>query len=279
MKQIRGRKALVTGAATGIGYRIAQQLGRRGVDLWLVDRDRAALARASQSLQDLGTEVIAESMDLTESGVIERAIERIGQHWGELHILVNNAGIGYYGPTRDMTVEQWDQILALNLHAPIRLIRSLLPLLEQQPSSHVANICSMFGLVTYRNQAAYQTTKFALVGLTQSLRIEYAGTGLGFSAICPGFVRDTEFFNTMYTPPGCGPRTPPRWIACVPQAVARRTIDAICRNRGIVIMTPLGRWAWFAHRLFPRFNDWLQYLGYGLGQRYRHGIRRTAQGR
>ena len=102
--------------------------------------------------------------------------------WGALHLLINNAGVCYYGKTREMTLAQWNRIMDINLQAPFRLIYSLLPMLGQQDSAHIANICSMYGLVTYRKQAAYQASKFALVRLTRSLRAEYAGTGLGLSA-------------------------------------------------------------------------------------------------
>ena len=137
-------------------------------------------------MQQPGVEIVADAVDLTDPDAIANSIDRINAQWGALHILINNAGACYYGPTRDMTDEQWDLILTLNLHAPIRLIRGLLPLLEQQPEAHVVNLCSIFGLFTYRKQAAYQTTKFGLVGLTRSLRVEYARDGAGIQCDLSG---------------------------------------------------------------------------------------------
>ena len=105
------------------------------------------------------------------------------------------AGVAYYGATLDMTAEQWERIMAVNLLAPIQLIRALLPTLIAQDEAHVVNVGSIFGLVPLRKGAAYQTSKFGLVGLSAALRAEY-GRDIGVTALCPGFVRCAPFAAT-----------------------------------------------------------------------------------
>lgn len=278
MRSLKGSKALVTGAAAGIGRAIMLALAREGCAVWGVDRDGEALAEAIEAAAALGVEVGSSVCDLGDSAAIETLTRDVIRDWPGLNLLVNNAGLTYYGPTHAMSDEQWQRILDVNLHAPIRLIRRLLPCLRGAEAAHVVNVCSMYGLVSYRKQAAYQATKFGLVGLTQSLRYEYAGTGLGFSAVCPGYVRDTRFFGSVMTPPDRRAKTPPRAVTCAPESVARAVVKAVRRDRGVVVLTPLARWQWAMTRWFPRGFDALQRWGYGhSARRKRRQARATTE--
>lgn len=257
MRVLRGRHALITGAAAGIGREIALELAREGCQLWLLDRNGDALEAVKRDLQQQwpGLEVVTQVCDLADPLQITQATQRIRSQWRRLHILVNNAGICYHGSTHAMTSQQWQSILAVNVEAPAQLIHELLPVLREQDEAHIVNICSMFGLVTFSKAAAYQMSKYALVGLSQALRTEYAHE-LGVSAICPGFVRGTAFFSTMHEPADRRKRKePPAWLCCSPQTVARRTVAAIRWNRGVVVITPLARLMWWGWRLCPWLLD------------------------
>src|ERR1700737_4775592 len=110
MQVIRGKKALVTGAASGIGRALALALAREGADLYLVDRDEAKLAATAREAQGLGVTVKTEVCDLTQASAITAMVQSALAGSGALNILVNNAGVAYYGATHDMTVEQWERI-------------------------------------------------------------------------------------------------------------------------------------------------------------------------
>lgn len=263
MKELRDKKALVTGAGVGIGRSIALALAHQGVNLWLLDCDIDSLEQTQKLCQSTGVEIVTDHCDLTDHIAIARTVATIKDQWKALHLLINNAGLCYYGKTRDMRMPQWELIQDVNIQAPFRLIHGLLPLLEEQDEAHVATICSMYGLVSYRKQAAYQASKFAMVGLMCSLRLEYAGTGLGFSAICPGYVRGTRFFDAMETPKYQKSQRPPAWITCSPETVAKRTLGAIRHNRAIVVITALARWQWLNQRFCPGLIDRLLRLGFG----------------
>ncbi len=269
MRVIRGRKALVTGAASGIGRALALALAREGAELFLIDRDEAGLADVTRAAQGLGVSVTARLCDLTQPAEITAAVAAVLAGGGALHILVNNAGVAYYGATLDMTAEQWERIMAVNLLAPMQLIRALLPTLIAQDEAHVVNVCSIFGLVPLRKGAAYQTSKFALVGLSAALRAEY-GRDIGVTALCPGFVR-TPLLETFATgAPGQRRHTIPPWLCASPEQVAAAAVRAIGRNKGLVVITPAARLLWWMARFSPGLLDWLTRQGWR--RRRRTGI-------
>jgi 3-oxoacyl-[acyl-carrier protein] reductase len=267
MQVIRGKKALVTGAASGIGRALALALAREGADLYLVDRDEVNLAAVAREARGLGVAVATQVCDLTQPSQISAAVRSVLS--GGVNILVNNAGVAYYGATHDMTVEQWDRLMAINLLAPIQLVRELMPALLAQDEAHILNICSIFGLVPLRKGAAYQTSKFGLVGLSAALRAEY-GRDLGVSALCPGFVR-TALLETFETgDPGRPRHVVPAWLCTSPEKVAAVAIRAIRRNRGMVVVTPAARLMWWLARFSPGLLDWLTRQGW-RGKRRKRG--------
>ena len=195
MREIRGKTALVTGAAAGIGRAIALQLAREGADLYLLDIDEPGLADVVSAIQREGVQALGHYCDVSQPAQISRCVDHLRQQWGGVDILVNNAGITYYGDTAQMTAEHCEQLLAINLHAPIHFTRELLPTLCQRPEAHVLNVASFFGLIGTRHLSAYTSSKFGVVGFSESLRAEYGRRGLGVTALCPGFV-DTRLFSS-----------------------------------------------------------------------------------
>ena len=191
MRIIRGKKALITGAASGIGRAIALALAQEGADVFLVDINEDGLADVAREIGRHGTKVVTATCDLSDPAQIEALTANLRRRWNGLNILVNNAGITYYGHTHLMTGAQWNRIMAVNLLAPIQLTHKLLPLLLTAGEAHILNVSSMFGLATWRKTAAYQTSKFGLVGFSAALRAEYCSDSFGVTALCPGFVRSS----------------------------------------------------------------------------------------
>jgi len=260
LKVIRGKKAVVTGAASGIGRSISLALAREGADLFLLDIDEEKLASVGEEVRTLGVGVISRLCDVAVAEQILEAVNALQDMWGEVDILVNNAGILYYGRTEEMSEEQWDRLLAVNLYAPIRFVHLLLPLLRQRPEAHILNVCSLAGLVPKRKLAAYQTTKFGLVGLSQSLRLEYSPKGVGVTALCPGLV-DTDLIDAGIERKWVTskPRTP-SFLSVSPDRIAARAVQAIRKNQGLVVVPAYARLLWLFVRLFPRFVDSLQHF-------------------
>ncbi len=252
MKIIRGKKALITGAASGIGRSIALALAREGADIFLLDNNTEKLARVVDEARARGTEIIGRECDVGRTNEIGASVEALKKTWGRLDILVNNAGVIYHGDTEKMTDAQWDRLIGINLHAPLLFIRRLLPLLLAQSEAHILNVCSIYGLVPKRKLAAYQMSKYALVGLSRSLRCEYSPAGLGVTALCPGLV-DTNLLAAARDSGWISRRFPfPSFLSMSPDRVAARAVRAIYKNIGVVVVCGHARFLWAAHRLWPR---------------------------
>ncbi len=261
MKIIRGKRALVTGAASGIGRGIALQLAREGTDLVLLDVDETSLRDTTENAREFGIEVSGLRCDLTQSEEISRTIAAVLDRWGSIDILVNNAGVAYYGPTEKMSSEQWDWLLGINLLAPIQITRELLPTLLARPEAHILNVCSISGLVAGGRFAAYHVSKFGLVGFSEALRAEYGRRGLGVTALCPGPVR-----TNLYRSAASGKKSkrvpePPAWLCASVETIARKAIRSIRKNRGMTLVTPMAHLLFNAKRFAPGFLDLLHHLG------------------
>lgn len=252
VRDFRGKQALITGAAGGIGRALATQLAQSGASLWLIDVDGKSLDELAAELRLITGEVRTSTIDLLQRDQINSLADEVNTRWRGLDLLINNAGVAFYGPTHQMTEAQWDRLLGINLLAPIHLTRQLMPALMSREGSHIANMCSVSGLVAGGRFNAYHTSKFGLVGFTEALRAEYGRTGLGVSAICPGPVQ-TNLYRDCQTGRGTQAPEPPGWLCASPERVAKLTLKAIRRNRRMVLITPL------AHLLFhmKKFAPWL----------------------
>lgn len=269
MRHIRGKRALVTGAASGIGRAIALALASEGSDVCLIDVDGAGLAEVTAEIELLGVRALPICCDVSKRDEIAAAVDELLLTWGGLEILVNNAGIVHYGPTEMMGEELWDRVLGTNLLAAIDFTRLLLPTLLRQQEAHLVNVSSMYGFFATRKAAAYHTTKYALLGLTESLRAEYSRQGIGVTAVCPGFVTTRLFAAGTTGMDDTSVRLPPAWICTTPENVARKTIRAIYRNHRLVLATPLAFAMYYLKRFAPGLLDWAQHWGKSRSTRKR----------
>src|SRR6202167_3762008 len=261
MRIIRGKKALVTGAASGIGRAIALALASEGADVFLVDINKDALAEVAREAGNHGVKVVTAVCDLSNPAQIEELGANLRRRWNGLNILVNNAGIAYYGHTHLMTGKQWQRIMAVNLLAPIRLVHELLPLLLVAEEAHILNVSSMFGLAKWRKTAADQTSKFGVFGFSDGLRAEYCSDTFGVTALCPGFVR-SSLLKAGETDNADRQLAVPNWICASAEQTAAKAIRAIRRNRGIVLVTPAAHFYWRLSRVFRGLVDWLTREGW-----------------
>jgi short-subunit dehydrogenase len=260
MKSIRAKRALITGAASGIGREIALRLALEGADVWLLDVDLDRLNEVVRDAEVCGVEAVAKRCDLSEPAEVSAAIAELITSWGSVDILVNNAGVAYYGPTEKMTSRQWDWVLAINLLAPIQITRELLPALLERPEAHVLNVCSVAGLVAGPRSAAYHVSKFGLVGFTESLRSEYGRRGIGVTALCPGPVQTNLYKSAVSGSKRKPVPVPPAWLSATPAHIAEVAVRAIQRNRRMVVITPIAHLLFNAKRFTPWFLDWLNHF-------------------
>jgi len=268
MRSIKDKIAVVTGGAGGLGRAIALRLAHERAHLHLVDIDRSALERTAAEIAGRGVTCDTSVCDLADAAAIDRLADSLLARHGRIDILVNNAGVAWYGPTTTMRPDQWDRLLAINLHAPIRLTTKLLPVLLAQPEAHVINMASIAGWVCGGRYAAYHVSKFGMVGFSEALRAEFGRQGLGVTAVCPGPVLTSLYKNAPCGNAGRETPSPPAWICTTPERVAEATVRAIYRNRAVTFVGYSARLLHYAKRFAP----WIFYLLHNIGRS--KGIRR-----
>lgn len=164
METLNQKRVLITGAARGLGRALALRLASEGTRLILVDCDAEKLCGTAGLVSDQATEVATFECDLTDSQRISETVAMIREQFQGIDVLINNAGVAWYGSAANMPAEEWDRVIAVNLLAPVQLIREFLPDLQAQPEAHILNVSSVYGLIATNRATAYHCTKFALVG-------------------------------------------------------------------------------------------------------------------
>ncbi len=259
MKHLKGKRCLLTGAASGIGRALALQLAREGVHLYLLDIDAAGLQSVVDECRALGVVAVGRQCDLAKPTQISAAIADLLARWQYIDLLVNNAGVAFYGPTENMTGAQWDWLISINLLAPLQITRELLRTLLARGDAHILNVCSISGVVAGGRFNAYHTSKFGLVGFTEALCAEYKRRGIGVTNLCPGPVA-----SNLYNRAASGRKdpvpNPPAWLCASPERVARRGVRGIKRNRRLVLVTPLARLLYWTKRISPSLLDNLNHI-------------------
>ena len=182
------KTAIVTGAGRGIGKAVALALAQEGAAVTLAARTDGELMELAHEIESLGGRALACATDVSDEKAVRRLVETAVASFGRLDIVVNNAGIGIYGPLTGMTVEQWDRAMAVNVRGPFLLCRESIPYLRLQERSCIVNISSVVGVKGYAGQSLYGASKHAVMGMSKALAKEVQSDGIRVHAVCPGGV-------------------------------------------------------------------------------------------
>ncbi len=185
---------MVTGGASGIGAAIAETFSKAGATVIILDRETAKAEAVAESLRQLGGKVESLPLDVVDENACAAVAEAVVRRWGQIDIVVNNAGIGHVGTILETAGNDLDRLYAVNVRGVFNLIKAVLPNMLTRRSGNIINLASIGGIVGIRDRLAYCTTKFAIVGMTKSLALDHALAGIRVNCICPGRV-ETPFVS------------------------------------------------------------------------------------
>lgn len=188
MGKLDGKVVLVTGGSKGIGKGIARAMAAEGANLVLAARDHEVLQRTASELAARGVEVLAVPTDVTDEGQVEALFAQTTDRFGQLDVLVNNAGAFDGGPLDELSTEVWDKVIAVNLRGPFLCTRAAMRIMKKQGGGRIINIGSISAQRVRPNSAPYSTSKHGLWGLTQSTALDGRDHGIVASCLHPGNV-------------------------------------------------------------------------------------------
>jgi len=190
MRELADRVAFITGGGSGIGLGLARVCADAGMKVVIADIRQDHLDEAVTALGLEESRVHAIRLDVSDRAAVARAAEETVRVFGKVHLLCNNAGVSIFGPMDQATSEDWDWVMGVNVNGVINGVLSFVPLLKSHgEGGHVLNTASMAGLIVGPGMGVYSASKFAVFGLTTSLRYDLAAHNIGVSVLCPGFVR------------------------------------------------------------------------------------------
>jgi short-subunit dehydrogenase len=255
MEQLKGKVVLLTGGSRGIGPIVAEALGKKGADIALAARSESGLQDVATRLNEIGIKTLVLPVDLGQASQREKLIAFVLKEFGKIDILVNNAGLETEGAYADLSWPSIRETIEVNLIAPMALTHLILPEMLKAKAGHIVNIASIAAKSGAPYAAVYSGTKAGLAEWTRALRLELAGTGVHFSTIFPGYVREVGMFAKF--------GIKPPWLigSCSPTQVVKAVIHAIERGslETIVNSCPL-RYAFVLSELSPTIGDWLMHL-------------------
>jgi short-subunit dehydrogenase len=267
--RIAGRTAIVTGASSGIGRETAAVLTAKSANVVLASRNRAKLEEVAIDLVHLPGRTLVVPTDVTERLAVAALVRRTVEEFGSVDILVNNAGTGLYSSIATGSIENMRRLFEVNFWGAVQCIQAAVPYMQSQRRGHIVNVSSVAGRFAPPFMGAYAATKHALRAVSDALRNELAGSGVGVSTIYPGLTQ-TPFTEAM-TQEVAAPHIPPVVRFVPPKAVADRIVSAIRWNLRDVFVSPEDVAAVVGTAVAPHVFDWVArwFIGYThLGEEF-----------
>jgi len=194
MKDVSGKVAFVTGGASGMGLAMARAFAAAGMKVAIADIEEEALASAMQGFATSNADVIALPLDVTDRDAMERAATETERAFGKVHVVCNNAGVAVGGPVDQMSYRDWDWVLSVNVDGVVNGVQTFVNRMKAHgEGGHFVNTASMAGHMAVPGLSVYNTSKFAVVGLSEAMRLDLTSHGIGVSVLCPGVVRTNIF--------------------------------------------------------------------------------------
>jgi len=259
-----GATAIVTGGASGIGRALAEELAKRGCEVVLADLQIESAEEVASEIRASGGKAKAVKIDVTDFSAMEQLVQETVARTGRLDFIFNNAGIVIAGPVDRLGIEDWNQIVDVNLRGVINGTQATYKIMMKQGFGHIINTASMAGLGAGPGNVAYTTTKHAIVGLSKSLRAEAAQYGIRVSVLCPGAVRTPilegggKYGKMLIDIP---PEELRRMFEILrpmsPNIFAEKVLKSVAKNKAIIIVPSWWKVFWWIDRLSPSLGIFL----------------------
>jgi short-subunit dehydrogenase len=256
-----GATAVVTGGASGIGRGLAEELAKRGCEVVLADRQIDLAEEVASTICASSGKARALNVDVTDFFAVEQLVQETFERSGRLDYIFNNAGIGIGGNVNHYGIEDWNQMIDVNLRGVINGVQAAHKVMMAQGFGHIVNTASLAGLTPSPGNVAYATTKHAVVGLSVSLRAEAAQLGVRVSVLCPGLVRTAILdgggkYGKMLI--DLSPEQHRRLLEIIekfkpmpPNIFAEKALNSVAKNKAIIIVPAWWKLFWWLNRLFP----------------------------
>jgi len=261
IKDFKNKVVVITGAASGIGKATAKAFAQKGSDLVIADNNAQRLEETAGEIKATGARVLAQQVDVSDRNQVESFAKFVISERGHVDILVNNAGVGVGGPLLDTNIEDFEWIFSINYWGVLYGLKYFLPHMVARKYGHVVNTASGAGLCSIPAMSAYCSTKFAVVGLSETLRSEVRRFGIGVSTICPGVINTNIIAQSRMHLQEGSRATHSRLIdfycrfGWPPERVAKAIMSAVRHNRSIVPVGPEAWAQWLTKRMSQKFFE------------------------
>lgn len=247
---------IITGAAAGIGYALAKACVARGDVVIMVDIDEPSVKQMAKSLTGLGSgSAIGFHLDVTCAADVEGIVKEVVAEHGKIDYFFNNAGVAVSGEVRDMNLAHWKKVIDVNLVGVINGCHAIYPVMVAQRSGHIINIASLAGLIPFVTNAPYSASKHAVVGLSNTLRLEGDALGVRVSVVCPGFVK-TDIYDSSdainVDKDKLNDSIP--FAAIDADVAALKILTGVKKNHGVIIFPFYAKLLWWVNRLSSRLS-------------------------
>ena len=248
----KNKVAIITGAGSGIGKGLAEELADRGAYVVISDINAERVEKVAVDIARSDGKVTALKLDVSDYAAVKKMIDSTVATHGRVDYIFNNAGIAIGGPAKDFSIDDWRNVIDVNLNGVVYGAAVAYPIMVDQGFGHIINTASIAGLAPLLGTASYVTSKYGVVGLSNALRIEGAKHGVKVSVVCPGYVRTSIFNDSKNINIDRQNLKPfPDRMGVTSDECAKMILRGVERNDAFIIVTFFAKFLWFLNRISP----------------------------
>jgi NADP-dependent 3-hydroxy acid dehydrogenase YdfG len=248
----KNKVAIITGAGSGIGKGLAEELAGRRAYVVISDINIQRIQRVADDIVRSDGDVTAIKLDVSDYTAVKKMIDDTVAAHGRIDYIFNNAGIAIGGPAKDFSIDDWRNVIDVNLNGVIYGVAVAYPIMVNQGFGHIINTASIAGLAPLLGIASYVTSKYGVVGLSNALRIEGANHGVKVSVVCPGYVRTSIFNDSKNINIDRQNLEPfPDRMGVTPEECAKMILRGVERNDAFILVTAFAKFLWALNRVSP----------------------------